>query len=61
MAFDDQFKNHADLSENLTAQFWAQHYPGDDLSEVGHDYPVLRQQANHLVSLIENEIKCSPH
>ena len=43
VSFDERFKNNADLSENLTAQFWAQHYPGDDLSEVGLDYPELRE------------------
>jgi len=52
---DERFKAHADLSENLTAQFWAQHYPGDDLSEVGLDYPELRQQAGKLIALIESE------
>jgi len=57
VAFDDRFKAHADLSENLTVQFWAQHYPGDDLSEVGLDYPDLRQQAGKLIALIEREIK----
>ena len=55
--YDEQFKKHADLCENLTAQFWAQHYPGDDLSEVGFDYAVLRDQAEKLVSLIENAMK----
>jgi len=57
VVFDEQFKNHADLSENLTAQFWAQHYPGDDLSEVGFDYPDLREQASGLIALIETEIQ----
>jgi HEPN domain-containing protein len=55
VAFDAHFKNHADLCENLTVQFWAQHYPGDDLSEVGFDYPELRQQAGKLVAVIERE------
>ena len=55
VAFDARFKAHADLSENLTVQFWAQHYPGDDLSEVGLDYPELRQQAGELIDLINAE------
>ncbi|MFZ4599031.1 MAG: HEPN domain-containing protein [Terrimicrobiaceae bacterium] len=55
VAFDERFKAHADLSENLTVQFWAQHYPGDDLSEVGLDYPELRQQAGELIDLINAE------
>jgi HEPN domain-containing protein len=57
VAFDTRFKAHADLTENLTVQFWAQHYPGDDLSEVGFDYPELRQQAGELIALIEAETK----
>jgi HEPN domain-containing protein len=56
IAFDERFKAHADLAENLTVQFWAQHYPGDDLSEVGFDYPELRQQAAQLIDLIEGEM-----
>lgn len=56
ITIDERFKAHADLSENLTAQFWAQHYPGDDLSEVGTDYPILRIQAGELVALVETEI-----
>lgn len=47
------------LSQSLTEQFWAQHYPGDDLSEVGFDYPELRQQAGELILLIESEVKRS--
>lgn len=57
VSFDERFKNNADLSENLTAQFWAQRYPGDDLSEVGLDYPELREQASILITLIESEVK----
>ena len=47
------------LAQSLTEQFWAQHYPGDDLSEVGFDYPELRQQAGELIDLIETETKRS--
>jgi HEPN domain-containing protein len=56
VALDERFKDHADLCESLTVQFWAQHYPGDDLSEVGFDYPELRQMAGELIALIEREI-----
>jgi hypothetical protein len=47
------------LAQSLTEQFWAQHYPGDDLSEVGFDYPELRQMAGELIGLIESETKSS--
>ena len=49
---DSQFKSFADLCENLTAQFWEQHYPGGDLTDVGADFEDLRQQAGELVALI---------
>jgi len=49
---DARFKSFADLCENLTAQFWQQHYPGGDLTEVGADYDELRRQVDALVALI---------
>jgi hypothetical protein len=55
--YDAEFKSHSDLCENLTAQFWAQHYPGDDLSEVGEDYPQLRSQAADLIRLIKERLR----
>jgi HEPN domain-containing protein len=54
--YDEEFKAHSDLCENLTAQFWAQHYPGDDLSEVGEDYSQLRSQAAELIRLIKERL-----
>jgi HEPN domain-containing protein len=38
---DSRFHEFADLCESLTAQFWEQHYPGGDLTEVGADYDQL--------------------
>ena len=49
---DARFKSFADLCEDLTAQFWEQHYPGGDLEDVGADYDVLRSEAAKMVSLI---------
>lgn len=49
---DQRFKEFAELCESLTAQFWAQHYPGDDLEDVGSDYDDLRKQADGLIELI---------
>jgi HEPN domain-containing protein len=56
VVFGECFKAHADLCENLTVQFWAQHYPGDDLSEVGIDYSELRRKAGDLIDLIEKRL-----
>lgn len=49
---DSRFKLFADLCEKLTAQFWAQHYPGGDLEDVGSDYEKLCQQAGEMIALI---------
>jgi hypothetical protein len=54
IAYDERFKTFADLSESLTVQFWAQHYSGDDISEIGADYELLRCQAEDLIHLIES-------
>jgi len=52
---DARFKTFADLCESLTVQFWQQHYPGGDLTDVGADYDLLRQQVDELVILILSE------
>jgi HEPN domain-containing protein len=49
---DARFREYADLCESLTAQFWEQHYPGGDLTEVGADYDQLRQQLGEMLILI---------
>ena len=55
--FEPRFSTFDDLCESLTEQFWAQHYPGGDLSTVGADYDVLRQQTGELVTLIDASIQ----
>ncbi len=52
MAFNQQFADFAELAHSLTEQFWEQHYPGGDLTEVGSDYELLRQQAGEMIVLI---------
>ncbi len=51
--YDPTFLRFSDLATSLTEQFWAQHYPGDDLTDVGSDYETLRQQAGELIALIQ--------
>ena len=58
--FEPQFTSFDDLCESLTEQFWAQHYPGGDLSTVGSDYETLRQQAGELVALIHASVPTEP-
>ena len=53
---DPRFTAFEDFADSLTDQFWAQHYPGGDLDEVGHDYPALRQSMGEMAQLIETEI-----
>jgi HEPN domain-containing protein len=50
--YDIGFARFRPLTDNLTDQFWAQHYPGGDLTDVGSDYSVLRQDIGELVTLI---------
>ena len=54
--FEPRFGTFDDLCESLTEQFWAQHYPGGDLSTVGSDYDMLRVQTGELVALIKTLI-----
>jgi len=50
--FNPTFRKFSGLADSLTEQSWAQHYPGDDLEDVGSDYDVLREQLDHLIAAI---------
>ena len=54
--YDARFRAFLDMSEALTDQFWAQHYPGGDLTDVGSDYEELRKSVGEMAELIEKEI-----
>ncbi|MBP7950714.1 MAG: hypothetical protein KA004_13770 [Verrucomicrobiales bacterium] len=56
MALDPRFSAFEDFADGLTNQFWAQHYPGGDLTEVGHDYPDLRRFMGEMAALIKAEL-----
>lgn len=49
---DDRFADFEDLAIVLTADFFAQHYPGSDLTNVGADYPSCRKETGRLIHLI---------
>ena len=49
---DARFAAYHRFTAQLTEQFWEQHYPGGDLSEVGSDYAELRCQAGEMTQLI---------
>lgn len=48
------FDQWMDFAEDLTQQFWLQHYPGDELTEQPLNYEELRRQTSELVNLILN-------
>lgn len=50
--FDPQISSLKLMAESLTEQFFAQHYPGSDLAELGADYAMLRQETDRLLTLI---------
>jgi HEPN domain-containing protein len=54
IGYDSRIERFVPLAQSLTEQFWAQHYPGDDLSEVGWDYEELRALAGELISIVGN-------
>ena len=56
-AFDARFAVFDEMAYSLTEQFWEQHYPGGDLTEVGFDYSELRRDVGELVKLIEGLLR----
>ena len=51
---NDAFIRFVPLANELTEDFFAQHYPGGDTTDTGSNYEALRQQAGELVSLIKS-------
>jgi len=49
---DPAFARFLPLAIELTEDFFAQHYPGEDLTHAGQNYEGLRRQADDLVSVI---------
>ena len=44
--FDAGFRTFEDLAEELAEQFFLQHFPGNDLTDVGKNYLALRCQTD---------------
>jgi HEPN domain-containing protein len=53
---DLRFAAFEDVADQLTDQFWIQHYPGGDLTGLGKDFPNMRQTLNQMITLIEASI-----
>src|SRR5579859_1077823 len=51
-ARDKSFSRFESMSKELTEDFFAQHYPGGDWSQVGANYAQLRLQVGELVETI---------
>jgi HEPN domain-containing protein len=51
--FEPAFVNFKSLAQELTEDFFAQHYPGEDTTLVGQNYETLRKQAGQLAELIQ--------
>jgi HEPN domain-containing protein len=49
----DRFKF---LATELTEDFFAQHYPGEDTTELGSNYEKMREQAGELLALIQHKV-----
>jgi|SRR5579883_3341709 len=54
--FDSRFGAFRDLADELTAEFFAQHYPGGDWTDLGRNYETLRKQAGELINLIRQNL-----
>jgi len=53
---DPTFGQFKKLSVELTRDYFAQHYPGGDWTDIGENYESLRQQAGELVEPIKQSV-----
>jgi len=54
--FDVRFDSYRSFAQELTDDFFAQHYPGEDWRSVGQNYSVLRRQTDEIVALIKQSL-----
>ena len=58
---DLEFNQFRNLADELTKDFFAQHYPGGDWTDIGQNYEILRKQAGKLIDLIRHSLpQCFP-
>src|SRR5437763_9250413 len=55
-AFDHAFNAFIPMAEELTEDFFAQHYPGEDMTLVGENYDELRKKAEELIGIIRQSL-----
>jgi HEPN domain-containing protein len=54
--FDSEFSKFINLAAQLTEEFFLQHYPGHDTTDLGRDYERLRQESGELISMIHKSL-----
>ena len=50
--YDQEFGKYCDMADELTQDFWSQHYPGGDTTDLGAEYEEWRVQIDSLVILV---------
>ena len=56
MAFNARFNQFRGLADELTSDFFAQHYPGGDWTDIGQNYQALRRETTEMINLIQQEL-----
>jgi hypothetical protein len=56
MKFDPGFGQFQYFAVELTTDFFAQHYPGSNLANVGVNYESYRRQTGELIELIKQNL-----
>ena len=51
--YNSAFAKFASFADELTEDFFAQHYPGGDWNHVGVNYETLRRQAGEMIQLVQ--------
>jgi HEPN domain-containing protein len=55
-AIQPEFSRFLPFAIELTEDFFTQHYPGDDTTNLGNNYDMLRQQTGEMINLIQREL-----
>lgn len=54
--FNPAFRRFKSFATKLTEDFFAQHYPGADLTKVGREYPQLRTELGEIIDLVKQDL-----
>jgi hypothetical protein len=53
---DSNFNRFKNFAFELTEDFFAQHYPGEDMTSVGTNYEAMRKDADELIAEIKKQL-----